>query len=129
MTVKPNKQIFIELDGKQRELRFTWKALCLLEREVGLQFSDLAIQMAGGSFGFGRITQILWATLSHEENPLTVLKLEEILDTTKMEEYGDLVSEAFEIAFPDKEDDETKNETGQKTKNGLSKDTSKQATE
>ncbi len=131
MTVKPNKQIFIELDGKQHELRFTWKALCLLEREVGLQFSDLAIQMERGSIGFSRITQILWATLSHEDNPLSILKLEDILDTKKMEEYADLIVEAFGVAFPDKEeeDDKGKNEKGQKTKNGLSKDTSKQVTE
>ncbi|KKK78903.1 hypothetical protein LCGC14_2838860, partial [marine sediment metagenome] len=111
MTVKPNKQIFIELDGKQRELRFTWKALCILEREVGLQFSDLAIQMASGSFGFGRITQILWAALSHAKDPnnktstwvfpFTVSELEGILDTTKLDKYGDLVMDAWEMAFPD----------------------------
>lgn len=131
MTVKPNKQIFIELDGKQRELRFTWKALCLLEREVNLQFSDLAVQMERGSIGFSRLTQILWATLSHEENPLSILKLEDILDTTKMEEYADLIGEAFEMAFPDKEEEkesEGKNESGSKTENGPSKDTSQKAT-
>lgn len=140
MTVKPNKQIFIELDGKTYELRFPWKAFCLLEQEVGLAFSDIAIQMERGSFGFSRATQILWAALAYAENPndmnskwifpFTISELENILDARKLEFYTDLFGEAWKVAFPDEEkDSEGKNEEGSKTeKNGPGKDTSEKVT-
>lgn len=128
METKPNNQIFIELGGKTRELRFTWRTLDNLERVMNLQFSEMAIQLSGGTFGLLRTAQMMWAAFLHDSPNLTLIEVEDMMDTTKWKMYTDLLTEAFEMAFPPKkEDSEEKNEAGSKT-SGLSKSTSEQAT-
>lgn len=86
----------IKLD-KTRTVRASFKAMILVERELGVPFDKLD----GMDLGMYENAVVLWACLVHEDSSLTIDDLIEIID-----EYGDQdtmesIGKALELAFKD----------------------------
>ena len=99
-------------DNKKRTLRYDFNALCDLESEYGSRTLERVFTVLQSGVGFGDIRILLWAGLRHEDEGLTIRKVGETLDSMKIVEYANLVSEAFMLAFP--QEDKEKNAEGSK---------------
>ncbi len=89
-------------DGKIRQLRYDWEALNEFERRFGYSIMDVGQEIILGKVSFLKLTQILWAGLVREDKELTIDKLEKnLLETKKLNDYVNTITEAFVEAFPD----------------------------
>ena len=96
----PTKSIPIVLgDGKQRQLRLGFNALCRIEQALRISGSDIAKALAG-SVSLSVIRTILWAGLSHEDTSLTEEAVGELIDLAQLTYIGQKIAEAVEAAFP-----------------------------
>lgn len=89
----------ITLD-KEREMKFTWRSLLKMEKELGLKITELGTQ----NFGLTEIVKIAYYSLIHEDNSLTFDKFIELLDTynVNVAYLSELVGEALKEAFGDR---------------------------
>jgi len=96
----PTKSVPIKLsDGKERELRLDYNALCRAERALNVFGIDIGKALAG-SVGLSALRAILWAGLSHEDKTLTEEKVGELIDLAELPYIGQKIAEAFAAAFP-----------------------------
>ena len=96
-----------EAGGKDRALRFTTNALCLLEDKL-----DLSAMQIGNELQFGvsivTLRGMFWAGLGDDE--MTLAQAGEIIDAVGIKRAREIATEAFAAAFPDEEGDATSNE-------------------
>lgn len=107
----PIKSVSIKLkDKKARHLRFEWSSLNRLEDELGYDIPQLMSDIASGSMGFNKLTKLIWAGLTWENEALTVKEVEGLLAPKDIAGYVEKVGEALNAAFLDEEAE--KNEAG-----------------
>lgn len=90
------------------KLKFTNKALYRLEKEKGVKLGDLQKMGDISEFRFSLVVDLLWAGRLYQNPNLTVDHVMEQVDFANMEEYGELIADAFEEAFGDIETSEEK---------------------
>lgn len=84
----------IELDGKERKLRYSLNALAELEDKLGIPLSELnEVNM-----GMKQIRAFLWAGLIHENPELTEREVGDMVDFDNMEYISEKIGEAFKTA-------------------------------
>jgi len=114
----PTNSIPIALD-KERHIRFSFNALCLLEDTLGLPISDIG-EALGGAVKLSTIRALLYAGLSDEDPAMTLRQAGALIETGRLTEIADAIRRAFEAAFA-REDDEPKKAAGAKPKPGTGK--------
>jgi hypothetical protein len=84
---------------KARNLRFTTKALALIENKLKIKITKLD----QNEIGINEMMVILWAGLQHEDQSLTVEKVMDLVDEySNFEEVAEKISEGFEKSFSKK---------------------------
>jgi len=98
----PTKDVPIKLtDGKERMLRFDWGALCRFEREFGYSVIDVGKRLGAGSISFVDATNVIWAGLLHEDKPMSLPEVQELLDVNDFFDYLKAIGEAITEAIPE----------------------------
>ncbi len=111
----PTKKIPITLkDGKERELRLDWSSLCRFEREFGFSVVEIGRKFGVGKVSFVDVTNVLWAALLHEENPLTLTEVESFCEEKEFFNYLKVIAQVIEEAIPSPDPEKLKNELGSK---------------
>lgn len=82
---------------RERELRYTWKSLLKMEKDLGLKIMEIGTQ----NFGLTEIVKIAYYGLIHEDSNLTFDKFVELLDTynVNVADLSEAVGEALKEAF------------------------------
>jgi hypothetical protein len=84
---------------KARNLRFTTRALALIENKLKIKITKLNPE----EIGINEMMIILWAGLQHEDSSLTVEKVMDLIDEySSFEEVAEKISESFEVSFSKK---------------------------
>ena len=105
----PTKSTPIKLsDGKERELRFDWGALCRFEREFGFSVIEVGKRLGLGNINFVDATNVIWAGLLHEEKPMSLGAVEKLLDLDDFFLYLKAIGEAITEAIPEEKESEKK---------------------
>lgn len=96
------KDVPIKLtDGKERVLRFDWGALCRFEREFGYSVIDVGAKLGGGKVSFLDATNVIYAGLLHEEKPMSLAEVQELLVVDDFFDYLKAMGEAIAEAIPE----------------------------
>ena len=94
------KSIKITLsDGIERELKFTLNAMAELEDRYGSV--QAAFDKLEKENSMKALRAVLWAGLSHEENPLTEFEVGSLIDLAYMQSLVESLSTAFATDMPD----------------------------
>ena len=97
----PTKSVPIKLkDGKERVLRFDWGALCRFEREFGHSIIDVGKKLGVGEISFVDATNVIWTGLLHEEKPMSLAEVQELLSVDDFFDYLKAIGEAITEAIP-----------------------------
>lgn len=84
---------------KARNLRFTTKALALIEKKLNIKLTKLDQE----TIGINEMMVILWAGLQHEDTTLTIEKVMDLIDEySSIEEASEKIAEGFENSFSKK---------------------------
>jgi hypothetical protein len=84
---------------KARNLRFTTKALALIEKKLNIKLTKLDQE----NIGINEMIVILWAGLQHEDPSLTTDKVMDLIDEySSIEEASEKIAEGFENSFSKK---------------------------
>jgi uncharacterized protein YoaH (UPF0181 family) len=83
----------LRLGGKQREVRFTWKAIKQLNREHGINVLRLDEDAVTNP---EVISLVIWAGLIHEDPELTVEQIDEWMDIGLLPAVGEAISAAVQ---------------------------------
>lgn len=86
----------VKLD-KSRTLRFTNRALVMLEDESGLPITALMSEVAKGSLR--SVNRLVWAGLLHSDPELRLTDVYDMVDVSRLTEIAEAVGKAVEIAF------------------------------
>jgi len=92
-----NKAVKIDAD-KERNLKFNYNALIMLEEEFGIDVNDMERNMK-----LSDVRKLIYCGLLHEESDLTLEQvgdiIDEMLEKHGMEYVGQKIGEAFSKAF------------------------------
>ena len=89
----PTKSVPIKLtDGKERVLRF--------EREFGYSVIDVGKKLGESKISFIDATNVIWAGLLHEEKPMSLAEVQELLVVDDFFDYLKAIGEAITEAIP-----------------------------
>ena len=109
----PDYAVPIELaDGKPRRLRYDWNALEALEESAGIPLDSLQAVMSDPKLRMRTIRHILWAGLIHEDEALTPQATGRLMvPLSRMTDWVEAITRAFEVAFGTRSAGEPKNAT------------------
>jgi hypothetical protein len=93
----PGPDIFVQLD-RPRKLRYTFSALCRLERDCGISFNDLSA-LVRAPMPMTKFRDILWAGLLEDMPGASVEDVEKIIPLDGLTEIGAKIVEALNIAL------------------------------
>lgn len=93
----------VKLD-KMRTLRYTNRALVMLEDESGMTATELTARVSAGSMK--SVNQLIWAGLLHADPDLELVDVYDMVDIGRIEEIAEAVGEAVEAAFGPAEEEE-----------------------
>lgn len=93
------------LDGSERKLCYTFSSLMTLEEAFGSINAAVAAISSSDSAQIGGTVKLLAAGLEHEvdtngERLSDPQHLRYLVDSTQINEYGDAIGAAFDLAFP-----------------------------
>lgn len=89
---------------KERHLRFTIPALLMAERELSRiwekKVSLFATIGSAEGLGLNDMQVLLWVALLHEEPGLTLLRVQDMMDLSKVGDYITAIYAAWNAAWP-----------------------------
>lgn len=105
----PTKSTPIKLtDGKERTLRYDWDSMCRFEEEFGYSIIEVGKRLGSGTINFLDVTRAIWVGLLHEEKPMSLREVKQILSLDDFFDYLKSVGPAISEAIP------TEKESGKK---------------
>jgi len=97
----PTKSVPIKLtDGKERVLRLDWEALCRFEEEFGYSIIEIGKRLGSGTINFLDATRAIWTGLLHEEKPMSLPEVRNLLSVDDFFGYLKAIGEAITEAIP-----------------------------
>ena len=91
-----SKGVKVKLD-RVRTLRYTNRALVMLEDECGMTAPELMARVQAGSLK--AVNQLVWAGLLHSDPGLALLDVYDMVDIERLVEIAESVGGAVEAAF------------------------------
>lgn len=105
----PTKSTPIKLsDGKERELRFDWGALCRFEEEFGYSIIEVGKRISAGVINFLDATRAIWVGLLHEEKSMALIEVKKLLSLDDFFHYLKALGAAITEAIPEEKESEKK---------------------
>lgn len=96
--------VYIELDGKQRQLKYTLNSFAEMEEKYGSV--DAALKaMEDGSIKAVRF--MLWIGLMHDDEDLTEKQVGGMIELSDLEELSKKMNETMSLDLPDKKETAT----------------------
>lgn len=98
--------VTFEVGERTFQVRFGTNALCMIEEQTGQSIGEaakrLAVDPKQGGVRLSDLRLFWWAGLSHQGD-LSAAAAGDLLDEVGFERAGELIGEAFQLAFPEAE--------------------------
>lgn len=106
----PNKsEVGFEVDGKAYTLKLSTNAICEIEDVTGKGINEFAEGLGDtAKFRIRDLRTIFYACLVGGGSSISQDATGDLMDAVGMEEVGELVQKAFQVAFPEAVEDEGK---------------------
>ena len=105
----PDGKVTFEAGGRTRSLQFTTNRLCLLEDKTGKTPLDIAVELEMNP-RIGTLRAMFWAGMG--EGDMTLDAAGDVMDELGRARAIAVARDAFEAAFPSKEEDAGDKEGG-----------------
>jgi hypothetical protein len=104
MANKERGEVSFEAAGKTWTMKIGTGAMCEIEAETGKSIAEVG--QALGSEKTASLTlmrAVFWGALQHRHEGTTVRECNDLIDEIGVQRVGELIGEAFQLAFPKKE--------------------------
>ncbi len=96
-------EVSFEADGKTWTMKIGTGAMCEIEAETGKSISEVGQALENPkTASLTLMRAVFWGSLQHRHDQLTIRECNELIDDVGVQRVGELIGQAFQLAFPKK---------------------------